>query len=104
MIANNSAKNIGATRANCTTAEPRRLRRNWPSNERNETVEAAGEGIGQSWAAATREDLPENDCRSVARLPSPRARTVKTALTLCDAAAAPFDAAAVANGVDREKR
>ena len=52
MMANNSAKNIGATRANCTTAEPRRLRRNRPSNERSETVEAADDDIGQSWAAA----------------------------------------------------
>jgi hypothetical protein len=45
MIANSSAKNTGATRANSTTVEPRRLRRNRRSLFRNEAVEAADDGI-----------------------------------------------------------
>jgi len=45
MIANNSAKNTGATRGNCNAAEPRRLRRNRRSKIRNEAAEAAGDDI-----------------------------------------------------------
>src|SRR5690242_20911633 len=45
MIANNSAKNSGATIANCTAAEPRLLRRNRRSSVPREAAEAAGEDI-----------------------------------------------------------
>src|SRR5665647_2859134 len=52
MIANNSAKNTGATSANSTAAEPRRLRRNRRNIFRNEAFEAAGDGIDRSPGAA----------------------------------------------------
>jgi hypothetical protein len=51
MIANNSAKNTGATRANCNAAEPRRLCRNRRSKFRNEAVEAAGGELSPDGAA-----------------------------------------------------
>jgi hypothetical protein len=41
MIANSRAMNTGATSANSTAAEPRRLRRNRRNLFRNEAVEAA---------------------------------------------------------------
>ena len=52
MIANSSAKNTGATSANSTAAEPRRLRRKRRKTFLTEAVEAAGDGIGKSSAAA----------------------------------------------------
>ena len=45
MIANNSAKKIGATSANSTAAEPRRLPRNRRSAVRSMNLEGAGDGI-----------------------------------------------------------
>src|ERR1700719_2830257 len=48
MIANSSAKNTGATRANSTAAEPRRLRRNRYKMVLTEAVETAGGGIVES--------------------------------------------------------
>ena len=48
MIANSSAKNTGATSANSTAAEPRRLRRNRRKAFLKEAGEAAGDGIEQS--------------------------------------------------------
>jgi hypothetical protein len=48
MIANSSAKNTGATSANSTAAEPRRLRRNLCNAVRNERGAAAGDDIQQS--------------------------------------------------------
>src|SRR5258708_2899403 len=44
-IANSSAKNTGATRANSTTVAPRRLRRNRRNALRSEAREAADEDI-----------------------------------------------------------
>jgi len=43
MIANSSAKNTGATKANSTAAEPRGLRRNRRNRFLMETVKAAGD-------------------------------------------------------------
>ena len=48
MIANSSAKNTGATRANSTAADPRRLRRNRRNALVTENVAAAGDDIEQS--------------------------------------------------------
>ncbi len=48
MIANSSAKNTGATSANSTAAEPRRLRRNRRNAVLNEPGAAAGDDIEQS--------------------------------------------------------
>jgi hypothetical protein len=48
MIANSSAKNTGATSANSTAAEPRRLRRNLCNAVLNEPGAATGGDIEQS--------------------------------------------------------
>jgi hypothetical protein len=48
MVANSSAMKTGATSANSTAAEPRRLRRNRRKALLTQAVEAAGDGIGQS--------------------------------------------------------
>jgi len=48
MIANSNAKNTGATKANSTAAEPRRLRRNRRNMFLAGAVEAAGDGIKES--------------------------------------------------------
>ena len=48
MIANSRAKNTGATSANSTASEPRRLRRNRRNRFRTEALEAAGDGIEES--------------------------------------------------------
>src|ERR1700694_1413099 len=48
IIANSSAKNSGAPRANSTAADPRRLRRNRRNTFRTEALEAAGDGIEKS--------------------------------------------------------
>src|SRR5689334_24350037 len=45
MIANSIPKNSGATIANCTAAEPRRLRKNRRSSLPREAAEATGEDI-----------------------------------------------------------
>jgi hypothetical protein len=49
MMANSSAKNTGATKANSTAAEPRRLRRNRRKTFVTEADETADGGIGESW-------------------------------------------------------
>src|SRR5882672_7676475 len=63
MIANSSAKNTGATKANSTAAEPRRLRRNLRNALLTEACEAAGDGIGESLesrtATAARQSYPK---------------------------------------------
>src|ERR1700722_12336039 len=48
MIANNSAKNTGATSANSTAADPPRLRRNRRKMLLVETVEIAGDSISEN--------------------------------------------------------
>src|SRR3954447_4054562 len=48
MIANRSAKNTGATSANSSAADARRLRRNCRSSLRIEPVEEAGACMGSS--------------------------------------------------------
>src|SRR3954463_1056363 len=48
IIANSSAKNTGATSANSTAAEPRRVRRNRRNVFCNEAVEVAGDVIEES--------------------------------------------------------
>src|ERR1700738_4370839 len=65
MIANSSAKNTGATKANSTAAEPGRLRRNRRKALLTEAVEAADDGIGQSLGRDSNgypPELPETDC------------------------------------------
>jgi hypothetical protein len=64
MIANNSAKNTGATNANSTAADPRRLRRNRRNVFRTEAVEARGDGIEKSQLAGMicPQELAESDC------------------------------------------
>jgi hypothetical protein len=52
IIANSSAKNIGATRANSTTAEPRRLRRNRRKTLLLVAVEVTGDDIGKPHTAS----------------------------------------------------
>jgi hypothetical protein len=54
MMANSNAKNTGATKANSTTTEPRRWRRNRRNAFRNETLEAADADIEES--------LDDGDC------------------------------------------
>src|SRR6185312_15353862 len=69
MIANRSAKNTGATRANSIAAEPLRSRRNRRS--RREKEGTAGDGIEQSLAIAlgmgvgeSEEDWPRHSKRT----------------------------------------
>src|ERR1044071_9474367 len=85
MIANSRAKNIGATIANSTAAEPRRLRRKRRSALRVAASEDAGEGIGDpsggKWLPPA---LAETDCRSVSANPDRMVRWVKLALTFCE--------------------
>jgi hypothetical protein len=59
MIANNSAKNTGATRANSTAAEPFRLRRNRRKTFLAEADETADGGIGKSWRRRQRSTRKE---------------------------------------------
>src|SRR4051812_3325469 len=83
MIANSSAKNTGATSANSTAAEPRRLRRKRRSAFRAAAVEPAGDDIDQSLGEKQlAQALPETDCRSVSRNRCRMHRAVKRALTI----------------------
>src|ERR1700745_1185236 len=50
-IANKRAKNAGATRANCTTASPFRLRRNLRNRLRKVVLDWMVDDMGRSWAA-----------------------------------------------------
>src|SRR4051812_47908469 len=86
MMANSSAKNIGATSANSTAAEPRRLPRNRRSMARSVNLVGAGEGI--KFPSSSSNHLPcsiaETDCLSVSGDPHPAARAVKDGLTAND--------------------
>jgi hypothetical protein len=100
MIANSSAKNTGATSANSTAAEPRRLRRKRRNAFRNVAVEPAGDDIDQSSGGKQlAKALPETDCRSVSRNRCRMHRAVNRRLTIfraefringCDSLKAPW--------------
>src|SRR4051794_41654216 len=88
MMANSNAKNIGATSANSTAAEPRRLPRNRRNVARSVNLVGAGEGIKFPSSSSSSNHLPcsiaETDCLSVSGDPHPAARAVKGALTAND--------------------
>src|SRR3954454_11018224 len=83
MIANRTPKNIGATSANSTTAEPPRLRR---KRRRIFLAGAAGEDIEQTSGRGSnyRKELPETDCRSVSPDADKAPRCVKQSLTMSE--------------------
>jgi hypothetical protein len=85
MMANKSAKNIGATSANCTMASPFRLRRNRRSKIANETVEAGVGDIGHPTAMISAKDLAETDCRNLAWGSARSGPAVNEAFTLARA-------------------
>src|SRR4051812_37307537 len=83
MIANSSAKNTGATSANSTAAEPRRLRRKRRNAFPRAAVEPAGDDIDQSLGEKQlAQALPETDCRSVSPNRCRMHRAVNRALTI----------------------
>src|SRR5262245_26230762 len=67
MMANKSAKNIGATSANCTTASPFRLYRKRRIKLANEAVEAGVGDMGNPRTIISAKDLAETDCGNLAR-------------------------------------
>src|ERR1700757_3066356 len=77
MIANSSAKNTGATRANSTAADPRRLRRNLRKAFLTVAGEAAGDGIRGSWQRQQR-SARNNYLKLIVEL-FPRIATARTA-------------------------
>src|SRR6185436_14846217 len=84
IIANSIAKNNGATSANSTAVDPRRLRRNRRNTFLTETVAAAGDDIEnpQTAAIVRLQELPESDCGSVSSNRSRAARPANRTLTL----------------------
>src|SRR3954451_6671155 len=82
MIANSNAKNTGATSANSTAAEPRRLRRKRRNAFARAAVQPAGDDIDQSSGEKQlAQALPETDCRSVSRNRCRMHRAVNRSLT-----------------------
>src|SRR3954468_16965233 len=83
MIANSNAKNTGATSANSTAAEPRRLRRKRRNAFARAAVQPAGDDIDQSSGEKQlAQALPETDCRSVSRNRCRMHRAVNQSLTI----------------------
>src|SRR3954470_5942700 len=82
MMANSSAKKTGATSANSTAAEPRRLRR----KRRSAVLVATSEGIAHSsGATGLPSALAETDCRIVSPDRSRMHRSVNLGLTFLQA-------------------